>query len=612
MTFYKQFRERRLFQIGVSYLAAGWVLLQVVDQLADRGVLPDLVYQVFLIWFLVGIPAALLVGWNHGEKGKQRAPLSEILVMVVLLLGAVGFSGKAVSRQIIARKQAASAENPLEMRSIAVRYFDDSSRSGGYEYLADGLTEALISELQQVRGLDVVSRNGTLPYRGTDVTPDSIAHLLQVGTVVEGSIDVEGNKVEVNLEVVDGQSGTPFQRKSFTAPLADVATLRQSVITETARLLRQWIGDEVKVRQRSEGTTNNGAWMQLQRAEKTWKDAEAKLAAGDAAGAVSLLESVDERLADAEKADPKWVDPVVERAAVNYRMAYLAQRSPAEAVPLIQTGLAHAERALAKDRTNARALELRGTLNYFHWLLRVTPDAQQQTALKDQAQQDLEAAVRFDGTLASAYATLAHLYSQDNVADEVVAATRAYEEDAYLQNANLVLWRLFSGSLNLGNFTNARRWCTEGTRRFPQDYRFASCQLRLLTTPGTEPDMDAAWALLAKQDSLVPPARQVFERTRGELMVGGVLARAGQRDSSAAVIGRASRQLTPELDPTQELLLVEAYVRLLNGEEDRSVDLLTRFAAAHPDAFVNNRGEIEWYWRDLQDNPRARKLFALD
>jgi hypothetical protein len=78
------------------------------------------------------------------------------------------------------------------------------------------------------------------------------------------------------------------------------------------------------------------------------------------------------------------------------------------------------------------------------------------------------------------------------------------------------------------------------------------------------------------------------------------------------VIGRAARQLTTEFDPSQELLLIEAYVRLLNGEKDRSVELLTRYAASHPDAFTANRGEIQWYWRDLQDHPRARKLFALN
>lgn len=610
---FQQLRERRLVQIAVSYVAAGWALLQVVDQMADRGVVPDVVYQIVFIWYVVGIPAALLVGWYHGEKGKQRAPVSEIMMMALLMIFAVTFSGKAVAKQVIARRQAASAENPLEMRSIAVRYFDDQSQSGGYEYLADGLTEALISELQQVRGLDVVSRNGTLPFRGQDVPPDSIARTLQVGTVVEGSIAVKGDKVKVNLEVVDGQSGTPFQRKSFEEPLTDVATLREGVITETARLLREWIGEEVKVKERSAGTTNNGAWMQLQRAEKTWKDAEAKLAASDIRGAVSLLRTVDERLVEAEKADPKWVDPIVERAAVNYRMAYLAQDSAPLAVALIDTALGHAERALAMDRTNARALELRGTLNYFHWLLRVTPDAKEQAALKDRAQEDLEAAVRLDGTLASAYATLSHLYSQSSDADAVVAATRAYEEDAYLQNANVVLWRLFSGSLNLGNFTNARRWCNEGKRRFPADYRFAaSCDLRLMTTPGTQPDVGSAWALLAKQDSVVPASRQAFEHVRGELMVGGVLARAGLRDSANAVIGRAERQLSPEFDPTQELLQITAYVRLLNGEQDRSVALLSRYAAAHPDAFVDSQGEVTWYWRDLEDNPRARKLFGLD
>jgi hypothetical protein len=60
-------------------------------------------------------------------------------------------------------------------------------------------------------------------------------------------------------------------------------------------------------------------------------------------------------------------------------------------------------------------------------------------------------------------------------------AKTAYDEDAYLESADLVVWRLFNATWELGDFTNSVQWCNEGNRRFPTNFRFAACALRLLT-----------------------------------------------------------------------------------------------------------------------------------
>lgn len=609
---WKQLRERRLVQIGLSYVAAGWVFVSVVDQFTDRGILSDLVYQVVLIWYLVGIPAALLLGWYHGEKGKQRVSPGEVVLLTVLLLAASGFSGKTVTRHLAERRLAESAENPLQMRSIAVRYFEDHTTTQGYDYLADGLTEDLIAELQQVSALQVVSQNATAPFRGTEIAPDSLAALLQVGTVVTGDLETRGKNLRVNLQVVDGPSGTVIQRTSLEEPLDDVAALRTRVVSETARLLRQWIGREVRLRESAERTTNSAAWVQLQRAQKIRRDAETRVAEGNLPTAQALFNSADELLAKAELVDKEWVDPIIERGFIAYRRARLAQREPEEAVRRIREALDHAQRAIALQRTSPRALELRGTTNYYYYLLQASEDPTEQAALLQRAQADLELAIRYQPSLASAHATLSHLYMRQNMSDAVLAATRAYEEDAYLEAADVVLWRLFSGSLELENFSKARQWCNEGARRFPEDFRFVTCQLRLMITPGVDPDVPAAWRLLAKQDSLVPEPRRVFEHTRNLLTVGGVIARAGMVDSAKAVLNRVSPSVTPDLDPTNELVATEAYMRVLTGEKDRAVDLLSRFAAANPESLESSHGEVQWWWRGLQDNPRFRRMMRLE
>lgn len=610
----QQLRERRLVQILVSYAATGWIILEVLNSLIERGVVPEMLYEVALIWFVVGLPATLLIGWHHGIKGKQKAPVSELALLSVLALTAVGFSGSTVNRHLTEARIDEAREAPLDMRKLAVLYFEDYG-DGSNQFLADGLTEDLIQELSRVNGLSVISRNGSAQFRDTELSEDSVARALGVGTLIRGGVEERGDRIRVQLQLLEGESGAVFKRVNFERPREDFLAMRQAVVEEAAELLREYLREEVRVRESQEGTNSTAAWALLQRAEKTRKDAEARVAQGDMAGAWGLFDQADGLLADAQQVDREWSTPLERRAHIAYRRARLSQASPADAVELIEQGVAFADEALDRRRTDARALSIRGTLKYYHWLLNVTPDADARARLLADATTDLESAVQFDRTLADAHATLSHLRYQDNLTSAVIAAREALAADAYLEVADLVLWRLFNGSLDIENFQYARQACADGQRRFPEDYRFVTCELRLLTTPAIEPrqiDVDAAWRLLARQDSLTPEARRPFERARSTLIVGGAIARTGAVDSARAVLDRTRNSITPQVDPTQELVLVEAYMRILSGEKDRAIDLLQQIAAANPEAFQRNRGEVAWWWRDLASDPRFRRLAGLD
>ena len=83
---------------------------------------------------------------------------------------------------------------PLKPTDVAVLYFDDFSLGGELEYLANGITEALIHELSQVEALRVVSRNGVKPFRDPTISLDSLARVLGVGSIVEGSVEGSGDE----------------------------------------------------------------------------------------------------------------------------------------------------------------------------------------------------------------------------------------------------------------------------------------------------------------------------------------------------------------------------------------------------------------------------------
>ena len=613
MAIWQKLRERRLVQIVFSYLGALWVLLEVVNHFTQRGMVPDIAYEIVLIWGIAGIPAALVVGWYHGEKGSQRAPLGEVAILAVLVVIALTGSGMSVANYRTDVALAESSENALELRRIAVRYFDDET-GGDLRYLADALTEDLIAELSRVEALDVISRNGSLQFRDADVPPDSVGRALAAGTVVDGTLARRGENVRLDLRIVDSRSGAVIQRASLERPASEMLALRDWVVEEGSRQLREWIGEEVRVRGRGDDARSQESWTLVQRAERERKEAESLLLEGEADAAFARFDEADRLLGEAQRIDARWAEPAVQRAALAYRRARLAQNDPEAAVPLIEEGVRHADAALALARTHARALEMRGTLNYYRYLLRLTTDTRAQDALLESARNDLRSAVGYDPSLAGAWASLSHLYYQvDDVPNAVVAAQRAWEADAYLEVAELVLWRLFGGSLDLQNFGPAVQWCDEGAARFPESYRFASCRIRLMGTPAiaaTEIDVDEAWRLLARQDSLVPERAAEFERARGLMAMAAVLARASLPDSARAVLERGRAIASPDIDPTRELLLVEAYARIVLGEKERAVQLLWEHEAAVPGSFGGDGASL-WWWRDLQDQPEFRRLIRL-
>ncbi|MBW3553055.1 MAG: hypothetical protein KY466_06080 [Gemmatimonadetes bacterium] len=607
MSLFKRIRERRLFQIVAAYLAGGWVAIQVVDQVTDQGVLPGFLYELALLWFLVGIPAAVVVGWYHGEKGRQTATRPEVAALLAIVALGGLLSVGTLSDEFARRVRLEAARASLDLRRVAVLYFDDLTPGAGARHIADGFTEAMIDRLAPVRELDVVSRNGVAPFRGAGLRRDSVGRLLEAGTLVDGSIEETGDRLRVGIRLIDGQSGAEFRRAGFELPATELVRAREEAVEQATRLLRQWLGEEVRLRRTRGETESVSAWALYQRGEKARKDAAEALHRHDAEAADAALDRADTLLAHAEVMDPSWPEPATLRGYIASRRARSAGIAghPRESVEWIRKGVAHVERALRLDPNHARALELRGTLHYYHHLLEMEHDPEAQAALLRQARDDLERAVDLDPTLAPAHALLSHVYLRvHDLTAALMAGRNAYQEDAYLDNADVIVARNIDTSYALEQFTEARRWCETGQRRFPEDHRFVECELKLLAAPRSEPDIERAWALRARVDSLAPAHGGEWARIRAELFVGGVLARAGLADSARSVLLRARGRVTPHVDVERFLYALEAHMRTLLGDHDEALELLKRYAAVNPGVDLNDN----WWWRPLRGHPRWREV----
>jgi len=547
--------------------------------------------------------APRLTGMRKAIVPLWRRPAVIATAAAVVLLG-----GAAAVWQLAGGRVTPVATTG-DARSLAVLYFTDESPAHDLGYLADGLTEGLIDRLHDVQTLHVVSRGGSAQFRGAGVPDDSVARALKVGMLVRGSVEPEGNDVKVSVRLIDGFSLDVLQRATFRRPAADPLTLADTLAAEVANLVRRQLGTEIQLREQREKASSPQAWVLVRRADRLRQQMDSLGQVSDTTGVARAWAQADTLLAQAEATDPRWVEPIIQRGTLAYRRSRLAD-NPIAAGPWIEIGLAHADRALAKDGRETNALELRGNLRYWKLIIGLETDRTRARALLASAQADLELATQINPGQAGAWASLSHLYYRlpDKTGVDInLAARKALEEDAYLANADVILRRLFLSSYDLEQFPQARQWCNEGLRRFPANWQFTECRLMMLTTRDVAPDIGAAWRYADSMVVLTDSSLKPFNEPAAHLFVAAVLARVPGRADSARHV--ASRSLgDAEIDSSRDLALRAAFVYGLLADTSAALNQLKIYLNANPSqrqAFADDAG---WWLKPIQDTPGFRRL----
>jgi serine/threonine-protein kinase len=521
----------------------------------------------------------------------------------VAMLAVLVATGAALARQFGKKRPTAGSD----ASRVAVMYFDDQSR-GPLRFLADGLTESLIDRLSDVAALDVVTANGVRPYRGRDVAPDSVGRALGVGSIVRGSVEPAGDNVRVSVSLVDAVSGADIGRKSLTIDTAQTTTAQTQLASQVVDFLRQELGAEIRLRADRAGTSNTAAWTLLERAEKLRKDADSLSAAGARDAAVTELARGDSLLAKAEQLDPRWVKIPARRAAVAEASALLLGNRP-QLVPVTDSGLAYADRALALQPNDPDALEAKGELQYIRYIQRAGGTGAAHDRLLIDAESTLVRAVNENKNQAGAWSALSSLYySKPDIQAANRAAGEAYRADAYLASAKSILTRLFWTSHDLEEFPEALKWCDEGHRRFAADPFFTACRLWMYTTRYQKPDIDSAWIYADRYVALTAAPGREYARHLSGILLGGALARANLPDSARRVLERA--RAPKSVDTDRELEGYEAVMRVILGDQDEAVRLIADYLTVHPDHRRGFATRTGWWWRDLQTNQKFKALLA--
>jgi len=602
MNVLKKIKARRLLPIMLAYLVTGIVAVEIVSQLVEVELIPEVSSRIVLVIYLFGAFSSLIYGWFHGEPGRQKSSTIEFCGHFVIVLAVLYAVSTLVQQENdLIGLSAGSGPDP---RAIAVLYFEDTSSENILEDIANGMTSELIEQLSGIPELDVISENGIRQYRTNESTPSQVAQELAVGTVITGEVSENNNVLNFTTRLIDGVSGIPINRSMTEVPISEFLNNRLAVTESVADSLRQRLGDEIQLRESRESSSNFDSWILVQRANRLREEAEDNFDnGGDLEISIDQLDRADQNLIEAENLDPAWLDIGAIRANVAYRKAWFkaGDGDLAAAQADIIVGISIAESVLANEPRHAEALNQRGTLKMLALATGVSVGSYNDVPLSREIEDDLRSAVRFDPSLASAHSMLSFYYSglNDDI-ETALSARRALEADAYLRDADRIFDRLIYAYYNLGELRESNEWCDEGYKRFPENPRFAECRLQLMASSLGEPDLELAFSLLEELQNRTPPSLRPYKTAVGQIMVAGVHRLLGLVDEAEEIYGAI--ESSERIDPQNQLSYYEAQIRAITGDIEGALRTLRRREAIIGD-IAFDRDDLIWYWRNLEDHP---------
>ena len=123
-------------------------------------------------------------------------------------------------------------------RSVAVLYFENLSGVKEDEYLRDGVTEDIITELSKIKGLKVLSRQAVLPFRDKPVATAQVGQQLKATSVLTGSIRRGGNRLRISAQLLDAASDSLLWSERYDREMADVFAVQDEIARKIAEALR--------------------------------------------------------------------------------------------------------------------------------------------------------------------------------------------------------------------------------------------------------------------------------------------------------------------------------------------------------------------------------------
>jgi TolB-like protein/Tfp pilus assembly protein PilF len=246
--FFAELKRRNVYKVAIAYAIVAWLLIQIATQTFPFFEIPNWAVRLVVLLLIIGFPVAMILAWAfeltpEGIKRAEDVDLSPTLtrktgrkldffIMAVLVLVIAILLFQRLHPNI-----SPAVSSSLE-KSIAVLPFDNLSEEKANAYFADGMQDEILTKLASVGDLKVISRKSTAKYKSTPEDLKTVARELGVATVLEGSVQRAGDRVRVNVQLLDTHTDTHLWAKSYDRELKDVFAVESEVAQEIADTLR--------------------------------------------------------------------------------------------------------------------------------------------------------------------------------------------------------------------------------------------------------------------------------------------------------------------------------------------------------------------------------------
>jgi TolB-like protein/cytochrome c-type biogenesis protein CcmH/NrfG len=249
--FVSELRRRRVFRALAVWGVVAFAVLQIYEPVMHGLHLPEWTLSFVVVALGLGFPVTAALAWvfdlkasgiektpDAAEPGSQPRPRAGRRVRLAALVLGIGTAAAApglvyffvwpgAGRRTV--EGAASSPGVKGAPSIAVLPFANLSSDKDQEYFADGIAEEILNALAQIDGLRVAGRTSSFAFKGRNEDLAGIAQKLRVGTVLEGSVRKDGNRVRVTAQLINAGDGYHLWSQTFDRELTGVFAIQDEI-----------------------------------------------------------------------------------------------------------------------------------------------------------------------------------------------------------------------------------------------------------------------------------------------------------------------------------------------------------------------------------------------
>jgi len=261
-----ELKERRVLRTVLIYVAVAWLIIQAVDIIGPALFLPAWSTTLVVVLLVLGLPFTVLLAWRFdivgGEATRQTSPEGKaatyiwLTFSVVTLIGGSWLAYYSYTETIAADESTHASFGVYAPpdHSIAVLPFLNLSGNPDTEYFADGLADTVLHRLAQVDQLFVIARTSSFRFKGSDESIESIGRKLNVGAVLEGSIQQVGNQMRIIAQLIDVRSGKHLKSVTYDATTENIFAVQDEISLQVAEALKIELLQDVTNKLTASGT----------------------------------------------------------------------------------------------------------------------------------------------------------------------------------------------------------------------------------------------------------------------------------------------------------------------------------------------------------------------